>query len=128
MTGRLTIEHLGGLPIITIERTDPKGWQFSSQVHAIGSIAAFFLIVLSPVLVGAAIAVSRLDGRPIFFRQRRVGLDERTFEIVKFRSMDQSQLADDDGSRRRRDNDERARDPRWCASCGRRPSTSSRSS
>lgn len=26
--------------------------------------------------------------RPVFFRQRRIGLDEREFEVVKFRSMD----------------------------------------
>ena len=45
------------------------------------------LVALAPVLLLVAAAV-RLDSRgPVFYRQRRVGLDGRTFEIVKFRSM-----------------------------------------
>jgi exopolysaccharide biosynthesis polyprenyl glycosylphosphotransferase len=45
------------------------------------------LVVISPVLVAAAIAI-KLDSRgPIFYRQQRVGKHGRTFWMFKFRSM-----------------------------------------
>src|SRR5205807_4030032 len=45
------------------------------------------LIVLLPVLVLTAIAIWAQDRGPIFYRQRRVGRDGRTFMMWKFRSM-----------------------------------------
>ena len=45
------------------------------------------LIVLSPVLLITAIAI-KLDSKgPIFFKQDRIGKDERIFSMYKFRSM-----------------------------------------
>jgi lipopolysaccharide/colanic/teichoic acid biosynthesis glycosyltransferase len=49
--------------------------------------ALVLIILVSPILVGVALAV-RLDSRgPAFFRQRRVGYLEREFTLFKFRSM-----------------------------------------
>lgn len=49
--------------------------------------ASGLILLLSPLLIGVALAV-RLDSRgPAFFRQRRVGYDEREFTLFKFRSM-----------------------------------------
>jgi lipopolysaccharide/colanic/teichoic acid biosynthesis glycosyltransferase len=49
--------------------------------------AAALILLLSPLLIGVAIAV-RLDSRgPAFFRQRRIGLGEGEFTLFKFRSM-----------------------------------------
>jgi exopolysaccharide biosynthesis polyprenyl glycosylphosphotransferase len=45
------------------------------------------LVVLSPILLGAAIAIRVLDGGPILFRQTRVGLHGRPFTMYKFRTM-----------------------------------------
>jgi lipopolysaccharide/colanic/teichoic acid biosynthesis glycosyltransferase len=45
------------------------------------------LALLSPILVLAALAVLLESGRPVLFRQRRVGLGGREFSMVKFRSM-----------------------------------------
>jgi lipopolysaccharide/colanic/teichoic acid biosynthesis glycosyltransferase len=45
------------------------------------------MIVLSPLLIGAAIAVRLTDGSPILFGQERVGLHGRPFTMLKFRSM-----------------------------------------
>jgi lipopolysaccharide/colanic/teichoic acid biosynthesis glycosyltransferase len=45
------------------------------------------LVVLSPLLVGTAIAIRLRDGAPVLFRQTRVGLHGRHFTIFKFRTM-----------------------------------------
>jgi exopolysaccharide biosynthesis polyprenyl glycosylphosphotransferase len=50
-----------------------------------GSLAG--LVLLSPLLLGAAIAIRIRDGSPILFRQTRVGLHGRPFTICKFRTM-----------------------------------------
>jgi sugar transferase EpsL len=49
--------------------------------------AAAGLILLSPVLLGTAIAVRVKLGSPVLFRQVRPGLGGRPFRLVKFRSM-----------------------------------------
>lgn len=45
------------------------------------------LVVLSPVLALAAVAVVVESGRPVLFRQTRLGLAGREFMMYKFRSM-----------------------------------------
>ena len=50
-------------------------------------LAAIGLIVLTPVMVAVAIGVRVTLGRPIFFKQERVGRHERRFVILKFRTL-----------------------------------------
>jgi lipopolysaccharide/colanic/teichoic acid biosynthesis glycosyltransferase len=45
------------------------------------------LIVLSPILIGAAIAIAVREGRPVLFRHDRPGLHGKPFRIAKFRTM-----------------------------------------
>src|ERR1700761_927847 len=47
---RATLDHVGGVPLLTLHTVDPKGWQFAVK-HALDrSVALFGLIALSPVL------------------------------------------------------------------------------
>ncbi|GAC1400681.1 MAG: hypothetical protein NVSMB59_22500 [Vulcanimicrobiaceae bacterium] len=50
-------------------------------------LAAVVLLLVSPVLAACALAIALESGGPIVYRQRRVGLAGRTFEILKLRSM-----------------------------------------
>lgn len=45
------------------------------------------LVVLSPLLLGAALAIALESGFPVLFRQTRLGLQGREFGMFKFRSM-----------------------------------------
>jgi succinoglycan biosynthesis protein ExoA len=54
------------------------------------------LPVLAPCLVVVAVTIAITDGRPILYRQRRVGERGREFDLLKFRTM--SVDAEQDGS------------------------------
>lgn len=60
------------------------------------AIAITVLVVLSPVYLLTAIAIKIESGlsSPVFYRQTRIGLFGRGFEVVKFRSMIESAEAD----------------------------------
>ena len=51
------------------------------------AVAVSVLAAGAPVLAATAMAVWADVGRPLLFRQRRVGLGGRVFELVKFRTM-----------------------------------------
>ncbi len=51
------------------------------------SLAAVGLVALAPLLALVALAVRATIGRPILFRQVRLGWRERPFGLVKFRTM-----------------------------------------
>jgi exopolysaccharide biosynthesis polyprenyl glycosylphosphotransferase len=50
-------------------------------------LATVGLVLLAPLLIAAAIAIALCEGRPILFRQGRVGAGEKPFRILKFRTM-----------------------------------------
>ncbi len=49
--------------------------------------ALILLLILSPVILAVALAIFLEDGSPIFFKQKRVGVNYTYFHIYKFRSM-----------------------------------------
>src|ERR1035441_138515 len=84
---RVSYDTFGGLPLLSLTHVDPKGLQFAIK-HALDRMLALVgLIVLSPVILCAAIAVRLSSPGPALFSQRRVGRDGRVFDFYKFRSM-----------------------------------------
>ena len=51
------------------------------------TLAIFCLVIFSPVILLCALAVWRDVGRPVIFRQERIGKGGKPFMIYKFRSM-----------------------------------------
>jgi lipopolysaccharide/colanic/teichoic acid biosynthesis glycosyltransferase len=60
----------------------PRGQRVFDVVGALAGVVAF-----GPAMAAIAAAILIDDGRPVFFRQERVGHRRRLFEILKFRSM-----------------------------------------
>jgi exopolysaccharide biosynthesis polyprenyl glycosylphosphotransferase len=87
VTERLSVDHIGGLPLLSTRRADPKGWQFAVKYLVDRAVAAVLLLLTLPVLAVAALAVRLSVGSPVLFRQRRVGLDGREFDMFKLRTM-----------------------------------------
>jgi len=81
-------EDLLGLPVVNIRHV-PLTNNFNALVKRcmdiVGSIVA--IIVFSPVMLVAAIAVKVTSPGPLIYKQERVGLHNKTFQMYKFRSM-----------------------------------------
>jgi exopolysaccharide biosynthesis polyprenyl glycosylphosphotransferase len=76
-----------GLPLVRLRRSTYRSpaWRAKRLFDLI--LAGGAVLLLSPLLALIALAV-RLDSGPgVLFRQERVGVDGRTFEVLKFRSM-----------------------------------------
>jgi exopolysaccharide biosynthesis polyprenyl glycosylphosphotransferase len=87
INNRVGYDSVGGLPLLSFNAVDPKGMQFAIK-HALDRVLALaLLIVLSPLLLCAALAVRLSSPGPALFSQRRVGRDGKVFDFYKFRSM-----------------------------------------
>ncbi len=86
-TTRLSVDHVGGLPLVSAHPSDPRGLHYAVKYTVDRIVALALLVLLSPVLLGAAMATYASVGRPIFFRQPRVGRDGVEFDMLKFRTM-----------------------------------------
>src|SRR5690349_13628629 len=51
------------------------------------TIAFIGLVIAAPFMLLTAVAIVVSSGRPVFFRQRRVGQNGRTFDLYKLRTM-----------------------------------------
>ncbi len=87
MPERYSIDHVGGIALVSPRRADPRAWEFRVKYALDRVIAGIALLLLSPVLVVCSVAVLVSLGRPILFRQTRIGRDGRSFDMLKFRSM-----------------------------------------
>ncbi len=67
-----------------------EGWPAVAKRALDLSVSAFLLILLSPVLIAAAIAIKVTSSGPVFFLQERIGLNKRKFRIYKLRTMVQN--------------------------------------
>jgi exopolysaccharide biosynthesis polyprenyl glycosylphosphotransferase len=81
------IERLRSHPLVRFDTapTQRPSWMLKRAVDIV--VAAAALVVLAPLIIAAATAVLLESGRPVIFRQDRVGLDGRVFRLFKFRSM-----------------------------------------
>ncbi len=84
---RVRVEHLGGLPLLNLDRVNPRGWQFAVKHAMDRTVAGVGIILLSPLLIALALAVKFSSPGPILYRQRRIGRDGQPFDVLKFRSM-----------------------------------------
>ena len=87
MALRSRVEDIEGLPTINLLETPLAGWSLVAKRLFDIAIGGLALLLLSPLLALIALLIWLEDRGPILYRQVRMGLDARPFEILKFRSM-----------------------------------------
>ncbi|MGY1746895.1 sugar transferase [Blastococcus sp. SYSU D00695] len=84
---RLHIRPFEGLPLLAVEQPRFEGWRRVAKAGLDRTVAAVALLLLAPVMSAIALAVKFGSPGPVLFRQERVGVNGRTFTMLKFRSM-----------------------------------------
>ena len=81
------VDVIGSMPVVAICETPFTGT--AGLVKRISDVvlASLILLLISPALLGIALAVRLSSPGPIIFRQRRYGLDGEEILVYKFRSM-----------------------------------------
>jgi exopolysaccharide biosynthesis polyprenyl glycosylphosphotransferase len=90
------VERLRSYPLLRLSTapTARPTWWIKRLVER--SLALVALVLLAPVIAVCALAVLLESGRPIIFKQVRVGMDDRKFVIYKLRSVRQTGVDDSD--------------------------------
>jgi exopolysaccharide biosynthesis polyprenyl glycosylphosphotransferase len=85
--GNAEIETLSGVPILSLVQGPDRQLALAAKRVLDVAVASGALLISLPLALLVALAVLREDGRPVLFRQERVGLHGRRFSLVKFRTM-----------------------------------------
>ncbi len=84
---RKRVEEVGGDSLITHYSGSIEGWPLVVKRVIDVMASAILLILLSPVLVIAAVVIKLTSPGPVMFIQKRLGQNKRHFGIYKFRTM-----------------------------------------
>ena len=86
-TLKAALEDVDGTPVINLSQMPLQGWNSMVKRAMDLVIAGAALVVLLPLFPVIALAIWLEDRGSVFYRQERMGLDGRSFMILKFRSM-----------------------------------------
>ncbi len=81
------VSHYYGIPMLNIVDKPMHGWNAVMKQIVDFGLGSLFLLLSSPVLVLIAIAIKLDTPGPVFFRQKRYGLNNQLIEVWKFRTM-----------------------------------------
>jgi Undecaprenyl-phosphate glucose phosphotransferase len=87
ITLRGGLEEFGGLPIISLQGGPLDGWNLIAKRIFDVLLSAAALIASMPLMLTVALLVRLTSRGPVLFRQERMGMDGRTFQMLKFRTM-----------------------------------------
>jgi exopolysaccharide biosynthesis polyprenyl glycosylphosphotransferase len=87
MISKVTALDLNGMPLFIVRQAPLDGWYgFVKRIFDIG-FSLLFLAIASPLFAIIPILIKINSKGPVFYLQDRVGKHEKTFKIIKFRSM-----------------------------------------
>ncbi|CAN5915483.1 undecaprenyl-phosphate glucose phosphotransferase [soil metagenome] len=82
-----SVEEIAGMPVITLQQTPLLGRARLIKAVEDLVLSAIILLMIAPLMILIAIAVKLSSPGPVFYRQERVSWNNRTFQMLKFRSM-----------------------------------------
>jgi len=98
MASGLRLDLIGAIPLVGPRASNIEGLNYLLKRCFDLIVGTTLLVIASPVLVLASLAIGITTGLPVLFRQTRVGLRARPFQMLKFRTMRTE--ADDDVHRK----------------------------
>jgi len=81
------MNHIYGAVLIEIDQELMPNWQKVIKRLMDYIISIIALLILSPVILLSVIKVKLGSKGPIFYKQERIGMNGKPFDIIKFRSM-----------------------------------------
>jgi exopolysaccharide biosynthesis polyprenyl glycosylphosphotransferase len=86
-SSKLTTRVIAGSPLLEIASTKFTGPQYLVKTTFDILFSIIALVIASPVMLITAIVIKATDRGPVFFKQTRIGVNGKEFQILKFRSM-----------------------------------------
>ncbi len=83
----IELNRLAELPVLDFRFSDPPRSTVALKRTMDLAIGGTLLVFFSPLLLMIALLILLDSGRPVLFRQRRAGLDGKSFTVLKFRTM-----------------------------------------
>lgn len=80
-------DEIDGIPIIPLRRAPFRSWSWRIKRAFDIAVSACALALAAPIMLLVAATSRVVDGPGVIFRQERVGLDGRSFSLLKFRSL-----------------------------------------
>jgi exopolysaccharide biosynthesis polyprenyl glycosylphosphotransferase len=87
LSGSVKTSNVFGAVLIDLKTGLMPEWQQNIKQALDIFLAVFFLVLLSPLLIYAALRVKFSSPGPVIFRQQRIGFKGKPFTMYKFRSM-----------------------------------------
>jgi Undecaprenyl-phosphate glucose phosphotransferase len=83
---RGSVEEFNDLQIIRLQSSPHNGWNVLSKRLVDITVGGFALLIFAPLMAVIASAVKLSSRGPVFYRQERMGLDGKRFQMLKFRT------------------------------------------
>ncbi|MSQ15379.1 MAG: sugar transferase [Dehalococcoidia bacterium] len=83
----LNVDDLRGIPLIGAKEVSIQGFNLATKRVVDVMVAAFIMVILSPLWLLLALIIKLNSTGPVYFRQTRLGKGGKPFTAFKFRSM-----------------------------------------
>lgn len=87
LTSKIGYYEIDGFSLLGLKEFPLTYWNTLLKRIFDVTTSSIFIIFLSPIIFVLSILVKLGSRGPLFYRQKRVGKDGKTFDIIKFRSM-----------------------------------------
>ena len=88
VNAKVEASMMGQMPVLVLHNTPQNPLALALKNVMDRVLAAMMLVILAPLFAVVGLLIKAHDKGPVFYSQKRVGLNGRTFNFYKFRSMD----------------------------------------
>lgn len=84
---RIYFDELNGIPSMVLSSTSNRHRDLLLKLFSDYLLSGISLLLLSPLLLFIALSIKLTSKGPVLFKQERIGLNGRKFDVYKFRTM-----------------------------------------